>query len=301
MAGSILDYHAPTADAAARGRRATGIAMLVAASVLWSVSGVVVKVVQIDSIAFAFWRSAGAAAGMLAVLPFSSGRLPRSGRMLLSILLYTAVVSLLITAMTQSTAATGILLQYTGPVFCALFAWMFIKRRIGPRTALALVIAVAGIVVMVARGPYLPIVFTWGILSGVAFGGLILVLQRIESSGGINTFGVIFLNNLGCTVLLLPVCWKLGVLGMPGWKLAAVLGTGVVQLALPYVLFQLALRRVGPVEASLLILLEPILNPIWVWMTVGERPDVATFIGGAAILMAMVLEATKPPARVSEE
>jgi drug/metabolite transporter (DMT)-like permease len=236
---------------------------------------------------------------MLLVLPFSSGRLPRWDLMCLSVVLYTAVVSLLITAMTQSTAATGILLQYTGPVFCAFFAWIFIGRKIAPRTMLALLIAVAGIIVMVAGGPYQPIVFTWGILSGIAFGGLILVLQQIESRGGINTFAVIFLNNLGCTILLFPICWKMGVLGMPGWKLSAVLVTGAVQLALPYVLFQFALRRVGPVEASLLILLEPVLNPVWVWLVVGERPDVATFIGGGAILFAMILQATKSPSTSS--
>ena len=88
---------------------------------------------------------------------------------------------------------------------------------------------------------------------------------------------------------------------MEPWKLLLILATGVVQLAIPYVLFQRGLRRVGPVEASLLILLEPVLNPAWVWLAVGERPDAATFVGGAAILTAMVLEATKPPGNVSEE
>jgi drug/metabolite transporter, DME family len=284
-----------------RRQRSVGILLLIAASVLWSISGVALKVVDLDPIGFAFWRSLGAAAAMGVVIPFSSGRLPRWRWMLLSVLLYTAVVTLLITAMARSTAATGILLQYTGPVFCALFAWMFVGRRIGRRTLLALAIAVAGIVVMVAGGPYEPIVLTWGVLSGVAFGGLILVLQRIESQGGVNTFGVIFLNNAGCSLLLLPMVWISSPLPEAGWKLWTVLATGAVQLAIPYVLFQLALRRVGPVEASLLILLEPVLNPVWVWLAVGERPDPATFIGGAAILTAMVLEATKPPARVSEE
>ena len=281
--------------------RAAGIALLIAASALWSVSGVAVKVVRIDPIAFAFWRSAGAAAAMLLVLPLGSGRMPRWNWMLGSVLLYTAVVTLLITAMTRSTAAAGILLQYTGPLFCALFAWMLLGHRISGRTMLALVIGVGGIGIMVAGGEFNALVLVVGILSGVAFGGLILVLQRIESSGGINTFGVIFLNNLGCTILLLPVCWKLGILRIETWKLLAVLATGAVQLALPYVLFQFGLRRVGPVEASLLILLEPVLNPIWVWLAVGERPDWATFAGGAAILTAMALEATKPARNVSEE
>ena len=284
----------------ARRRRAAGIALLIAASIMWSLSGVAVKVVNVDSIAFAFWRSAGAALAMLPIAPFASGHLPRWNMMLLSVVLYTAVVTLLITAMTGSSAGTGILLQYTGPIFCALFAWMFFRRRISPRTMVALVIGVAGVLVIVFAGSYDARVVAIGVLSGVAFGGLILVLQRVESTGSVNTFAVILLNNLGCTLLLLPICWGRGVMQMEAWKLLLILATGVVQLALPYVMFQLALRRVGPVEASLLILLEPVLNPVWVWFAVGERPDAATFVGGGAILTAMVLEATKPPSRVSE-
>jgi drug/metabolite transporter (DMT)-like permease len=178
---------------------------------------------------------------------------------------------------------------------------MLLGRHISRRTMIALVVGVGGVGIMVAGGEFNALVLTVGLLSGVAFGGLILVLQRIESSGGINTFGVIFLNNLGCVILLLPICWRLGILRIESWKLATVLATGAVQLALPYVLFQLALRRVGPIEASLLILLEPVLNPIWVWLAVGERPDWATFAGGAAILTAMALEATKSPQNVSED
>ena len=301
MSSPSLEYAAPLLERDARRRRAVGIALLIAASVMWSLSGLAVKVVQVDSIAFAFWRSAGAALAMLPLAPFAAGKLPRPRMMLLSVALYTAVVTLLITAMTGSSAGTGILLQYTGPIFCAMFAWMFFRRRISGRTMLALTVGVAGIVVIVFAGTYDARVVAVGVLSGVAFGGLILVLQRMESAGDVNTFAVIFLNNLGCTLLLLPICWGRGVIQMEPWKLLLILATGVVQLAIPYVLFQRGLRRVGPVEASLLILLEPVLNPVWVWLAVGERPDAATFVGGAAILTAMVLEATKPPGNVSEE
>ena len=70
-----------------------------------------------------------AAIAMLAIAPFMPGRRPAGRWMVFSALLYTAVVSLLITAMTLSTAAIGILLQYTAPVWCALLAWLFQRRR----------------------------------------------------------------------------------------------------------------------------------------------------------------------------
>ena len=288
-----------TQPAPARPSRASGVAMLIIASVLWSLSGVVVKVVRIDSLAFAFWRSLAAAGAMALLLPLAKGRLPPLPWMLASATLYTVVVSLLITSMTASTAAVGILLQYTAPVFCALFAWVFLRRRISRGTLLAMCVAGIGIGVMVGgnwRGNDLVGPVT-GLISGAAFGALILVLEKIDRAagpGGANPFAIVLFNNAGAATILLPLCALQGVLWHEPWKLALVCATGVVQLAIPYVLFQLALRRVRPVDASLLILLEPVLNPLWVALATSERPDLVTVAGGAAILVAMAVEAVKP-------
>jgi drug/metabolite transporter (DMT)-like permease len=74
---------------------------------------------------------------------------------------------------------------------------------------------------------------------------------------------------------------------------ALVGATGVGQLAIPSVLFQRVLRRVQSGDASLLILLEPVLNPVWVALATSERPDRWDVLGGIAILIAMVVEAVK--------
>jgi drug/metabolite transporter (DMT)-like permease len=293
---------AVSANQSAARRRAVGVAMLVAASVLWSVSGVAVKTLKIPSISFTLYRSIGAAAAMALVAPFMAGRRPHWQWMGLSALLYTAVVLLLVTSMTISTAAVGILLQYTSPIWCALLAWLVLRRRIDSRTILAMLIATAGITVMIAGqpkgsgwlGPF------YGLLSGIAFGALILVLGKVEESSGgrANSALIVLFNNLGVLAVLVPVAaWK-HKLGIEPWKMAAVAGVGVIQLAVPYMLFQMALRRVQPVDASLLTLLEPVLNPVWVALATVERPDVATLIGGGAILVSLVLEATKKPEQV---
>jgi drug/metabolite transporter, DME family len=64
---------------------------------------------------------------------------------------------------------------------------------------------------------------------------------------------------------------------------------GIVQIALPYALFAWALQRVPGPEASLLTLIEPVLNPVWVALFVGERPGPATLLGGGLILVALLL------------
>lgn len=285
--------------AAPRGR-AVGVLMLIGASVLWSISGVVLKKTHVDPLGFAFWRSLAAGVCMAALMPFSRGTVPKLRWIALAVVLHAIVVTLLLTAMARSTAAAGIILQYTGPVFCALFAWIFQRRAIGSRTALALVIAMIGITIMLVGGLRNGADITGlvnGAISGVAFGALILTLEVLNRTGRdgqpVNPFLIVMLNNLGTAALVLPIALWLGHVRMEPWQLWAVAGTGVVQLAIPYVLFVLALRRVEPVDASLLILLEPVLNPVWVWLAVGERPDLATFIGGGAILVAMLIEATK--------
>jgi drug/metabolite transporter (DMT)-like permease len=283
-------------------QRRAGIAMLIAASVLWSVSGLAVKRAGMDSLAFAMWRSLAGAVALGVAIPFAPGRWPRAKWMVPTVIVYAAVVSLLIAAMTLGTAARGILLQYTGPVFCALFAWAFQRRRIGGHTAIALLVSGIGIAVMILGSPAGGgwVGPTCGLLSGVAFGGLILLLEKVNRADGVdvNAVAVTFLNNAGAAVILVIICLATAtpMLG-DARQMTIVTFTGVVQVAIPYALFQMALKRVEPVDASLLILLEPVLNPIWVAMAVGERPDWATIVGGAAILTAMVIDAMKPEER----
>src|SRR5687767_11814606 len=280
-------------------RRSAGVIMLLVASVLWSLSGLAVKLAAMDALAFAMWRSLAGAVALGIALWFAPGRWPRAKWMIPTVLTYTAVVSLLLAAMTLGTAARGILLQYTGPVFCALFAWIFQRRRIGPYTAAALLVAGIGIAVMIAGAPAGGgwIGPTCGLLSGVAFGALILLLEKVNRSGDgeVNPIAITFLNNAGAAVILVILCLvsSTPLLG-DGKQMTIVMVTGVIQLAIPYALFQIALKRVEPVDASLLILLEPVLNPIRVALVFPERPDWPTVVGGAAILAAMVIEALKP-------
>ena len=281
--------------------RQLGVLMLIAASVLWSLAGLAVKTARIPNpVVFVFYRCVAAAVPMALLIRLSAGKAPGPRLMGLSIVTYAAVVGFLIASMTIDTAATGILLQYTSPVFCAIFGWAFYRRRINRRTMLSLIIAAAGIAIMLGFRPIgqQRVGPLMGLLSGVAFGALPLILAEIDrrARGQANLFLVVFCNNLGAAMIFLVIIasqWGIAPMKLELWQFAIVAGAGVFQIALPYVLFQLALRRVNPVDASLLVLLEPVLNPIWVLIFVGEKPGPGTLIGGAAILVALVVEATK--------
>lgn len=276
--------------------RSIGIGLLLVASILWSLSGLAVKLAQMPPVSFAFYRSASASVLLLLLLPFSRGSAPPLRPMLATSIVYTIVVGFLITAMTRGTAAAGILLQYTAPAFCALFAWWFLKRRINRRTALSMAIALCGILVMILGSR----IVSWvgpasGLVSGVAFGGLILLLQWVDraADGPVNPIAIVLVNNTVAALLLLATGLSISTLALDARQLLIVSLTGSIQLAIPYVLFQLGLRRISPVDAALLVLLEPVLNPVWVAWFAGERPDTATLLGGGAILIALLIDATK--------
>jgi drug/metabolite transporter (DMT)-like permease len=275
--------------------RAQAVTLLVLASVGWSLGGLAVKLAAMDPMAFAFLRALFAGLALLLLLPMAGGILPPLRWIGLAALLYCANVTLVIVAMSRGTAAAGILLQYTGPVFCALLAWMLQGRRLTRANLISMALAMIGVAIMVAGGGLGGdwLVPACGLASGVMFAGLILVIETISRrcQGRENAVLVVCLNNLIGAVLLFPLVLAFSSMEFSTRQLGIVMITGLVQLALPYVLFQLAMRAVSSVEASLLVLLEPVLNPVWVWAIVGEAPGWAVAIGGAFLISALVAEA----------
>jgi drug/metabolite transporter (DMT)-like permease len=292
-------------------RRGVGVAMLLACAALWSLNGLVVKLAGADPIAFAGLRSAIAAGFVLLFLPFFSGGRPAFGPMLGCVLFHTLMVGFFIAAITWGRAASGVILQYTGPAWVALIAWGLQGQRIGRRTVIAVVLTIIGVVAMLIvpllrEKTFDPIGPTCGLLAGIAFGALVVMLEKVDrDAGGANPLMIIFINNAGTAALLVPLAYVSDRLHLSAGQLGLIAFCGIVQHALPYLLFQLGLRRVRPVEASLLILLEPLLSPTWVAIFIGEYPSVWDFAGGAAIFAALILEATKknssPPANFAAD
>ena len=102
---------------------------------------------------------------------------------------------------------------------------------------------------------------------------------------------VVLLSNAASTIVLVPWALSRGLLHIPIGMMGAIVLVGIAQMAAPYVLFQLGLRRIGPVAAGLIALIEPVLNPIWVWLGHGEVPPRSIYLGGPLILAAVVITA----------
>jgi drug/metabolite transporter (DMT)-like permease len=279
--------------------RAAGVMMLLACAALWSLNGLVVKLTKADPITFAGLRSAIAAGFVLLFIPFFKGNRPRFGPMVACVILHTLMVGFFIAAITLGKAASGVILQYTGPAWVALIAWGLQRQRIGRRTVAAVVLTIAGVLAMlvvplIQEPQFDPIGPACGLLAGVSFGGLMVMLEKVDrDSGGANPLLIIFINNAGTALLLVPFAILDDRFHLTGYQWQLIIFCGIVQHALAYLLFQFGLRRVRPVEASLLILLEPLLSPTWVAIFVSEFPSKWDYFGGIAIFSALILEATK--------
>jgi DME family drug/metabolite transporter len=138
------------------------------------------------------------------------------------------------------------------------------------------------------------------IASGVFFALAIVLLRRDAKSGSGDALPSTTLGNLIAAAATLP--WAVGSAGamLSGRGAAVLLYLGIVQLGLAYLLFIRGVRRVPAAEASLISMLEPVLNPIWVLIGFGERPGGWAIAGGGIVIAAVVVRTLVPqPQRAS--
>ncbi|AKJ07771.1 threonine/homoserine efflux transporter RhtA [Archangium gephyra] len=253
---------------------------LLAAAVLWSTAGAAVKLSSLSAWQIASGRSLVAA--LVLALAFPAGRKLPSRRGLAAALAYAVTVVSFIIANKLTTSANAIFLQDTAPLYVLLLSPLLLRERPSRGELAAVPVFLLGLSLFfldqLAPGQFWGNVIALG--SGVAFAMAILGLRAVGEEGS----SVLVWGNLiaGFSVLV-PA------LGGPSpttLDVGLILFLGVFQLGLAYTLFHRGLRETPAVEASLLILLEPVLNPVWTFLLAGERPGPWALVGGAIILLA---------------
>jgi drug/metabolite transporter (DMT)-like permease len=203
---------------------------------------------------------------------------------------YAATLVLFVTANKLTTAANAIFLQATGPVYIVLLAPWLLKELVRRRDVLYLLAVAAGIALVVA-GRDAPMATApnpsagnlLGALSGLTWGLTLMGMRWIgrEDSGG--TLAAVVAGNLCAGAICLPTALPMHA-SAHDWL--ALLWLGVFQVALAYVLLTNGVAHVTALDASLLLLVEPMLNPVWAWLFYGERPASLAIAGGVVILSA---------------
>ena len=258
---------------------------MVAAALLWSLGGVMAKEIPLTGGALAFYRSLIAGLVLWPLAPRGS-RVLRPGMVPLAMVLG-AMVGCYLAAVKATTAANAIYLQCSAIFWTIPLSAVVLREPVDRRSLAGIAVALVGVALIVGRGydgrPGEGVGVALGLASGVTYAGVIVGLRRLRDVDP--TWLTAAVNLGGAAALgawLLATAGPIPVPGPRDWPL--LVAFGAVQMALPYVLFSRGLRVVRAPEAALLSLIEPALNPAWVYLRHGERPAAATWLGGLFLL-----------------
>ena len=264
-------------------RRFSAPVLLLLAALCWSLGGVLIKSIDWPPMAIAGGRSAIAIPMIL--LCIGRPRFTFSAAQIGGAIGYALTVILFVFATRMTTAANAIFLQYTAPIYVALIGRWYLQERAAQIDWLVIALALLGIALFFLDR--LTTAGMWGniiaLASGMAFASVTLFLRKEKAGSPVAS---IVLGNLLVALVGLPFLLQAPSLGTNGlWRLLLL---GTVQLGLPYVFYATAIKQVTALEASLIPLLEPVLNPLWVMLALGERPGPWAVVGGLLVLIAVL-------------
>lgn len=265
--------------------RRTGILWIVLAALLWSTGGIGIKWVVDPPLKVSFYRSVFAAITLFVIFrrDVFGRRWQSTPAFAAAIISYGACLTTFVTATKWTTAANAIFLQYAGVIWVLLLAPLVLREPMRRRDAVAIGVALAGMALFFVgkfetRGMSGN---AMALVSSVFFATLILALRREpNASRAAVTWGNVLL-----ALMLLP--FVASDLALTPKSFAGLVFLGVFQIGFAYAAFVKGLQHVTATQASLTGMLEPVGNPIWVALFLGERPSVYAMIGGAIVLAAI--------------
>ena len=284
-----------------------GLALVTAAAVAWSTSGLFTRMLTTDTPTILFWRGLFGAVGLLLaiiIIP-GAGGIKSFRRLGLAGLAYAAITALsmllFIGALMHTTVAHVAIMTAVVPFISAYLAWL-VLREVPNRTAIAAsLLALLGVGVMVGLSA-----------EGTGFGDMLAFLMAATMAGMIlisRKFGNIPALPATCVASILSAVATLhySSLSLPTNELGTLAIFGLVNQVLGFGLFALGTRYLPPLETALITALDAPLAPFWVWLLLAETPKTATLLGGALVLIAVLgniclqnwqaLQVDSPPSR----
>lgn len=268
--------------------RRLGILYIVIAALLWSTGGIGIKGVVDPPLKVTFYRSIFAAVTLFLIFR-RDVRVRPSPSFLAAVISYALTLTTFVVATKWTTAANAIFLQYAGVVWVLLLSPLVLREPMRSRDVIAISTALTGMALfflgrfetrgMAGNG--------MALLSSFFFAALILALRREHGSSR----AAVVWGNVFIAIALFP--FVMHDLALTTKSLLALLFLGVFQIGIAYAFFVKGLRYVTATQASLTGMLEPVANPIWVLLFLGEKPSVYAIAGAAIVLAAIAWHSLK--------
>jgi drug/metabolite transporter, DME family len=262
--------------------RRIGLLYIVIAALLWSTGGIGIKGVADPPLKVTFYRSVFAAITLF-VLFRRDLRVRVSPSFAAAVVSYGTCLTTFVVATKWTTAANAIFLQYAGVIWVLLLSPLVLREPMRRRDVIAISTALVGMALfflgrfetrgMAGNG--------MALLSSFFFAALILALRREHGSSR----AAVAWGNIFIAVALFP--FVMDDLALTPKSLFAFVFLGVFQIGLAYAFFVKGLQYVTATQASLTGMLEPVANPVWVLLFLGEKPSVYAIVGAAIVLLAI--------------
>ena len=262
--------------------------LVLGAAILWSTGGLFIKATHLSAIELSFGRSLLAAITIAIFTRREGFGLNRISA--LTSILYAALLLLFVLATKLTTAANAIFLQYTAPVYVLILEPLFYKEKFRARDFITVAACMAGMSLFFV-GNLRPQDINGNLLalaSGVCF-ALFFLLLRHSKARNVNRASSAIYGNLIVVLICGPAFFGAMQRGIDAGDYLRIAYLGVIQIGFAYLLFTLAMARgVRSLDASIIGYIEPVLNPIWVFLFIGERPSTWAILGGGIIITSVI-------------
>ena len=264
------------------------LVLVLCAAILWSTGGLFIKLTSLSALELSFGRSLLAAITIAIVTRHEGFGINRVSAV--TSILYAALLILFVMATKLTTAANAIFLQYTAPVYVLILEPLFYKEKFRRRDFVTVAVCVAGMSLFF-MGKLRPEDVSGNLValaSGVCF-ALFFLLLRHSRAREVNRASSAIYGNLIAVLVCAPSFWGTMKRGIGFSDLACIAYLGIIQIGMAYILFTGAMARgLRSLDASIVGYIEPVLNPVWVFLFIGERPSGWALVGGAIIIASVV-------------
>lgn len=260
---------------------------MLACAALWSIAGIFMKLIPWNGFAIASIRSLIAGLTIATFMLLTRRKFHLTKKTLLSGILTGCVYTCFTVSNKLTTAANAIVLQFTSPVFIVIFSALLFGQKIKKKDMLVVIATLIGIALFFfdqLQPGYILGNFV-AIAAGMFMAGMFMAVGNLE---GDDRFSAILVGQMFTFLVGLPFV----VATKPVFTLTAtlsILTLGIFQLGISYILYVKAAKYCPPLACCLLSALEPLLNPVWVFLFDGERPGLFALIGAVIVVVSITV------------
>lgn len=256
-------------------------------SVLWSTAGILIKFLPWNPMVIAGMRSLISAGVYLLYMRYEKIEFQVNKDSILSGIALMCTFVFFVAANKFTTSANAIVLQYSAPIFILILSALFYRQKFRPGDIITVAATSVGISLFFLdklSGGYL-LGNLLALTAGLSFASM-FVLTGHAADDHSRSSGIL-LGHLFTSVVGIPFVFFSPTPFTPS-TIAVIFAMGIFQLGIPYILYGLAVRKCSPLACSLISAVEPLLNPVWVFLYIGEVPSLFALIGGAIVISAVV-------------